>query len=346
MENVEAFYIGILSSVMLLLMYFIIRKNSKLALTLILLVTFSEVAFYNAKLIGFDRRNDNSTWEFVERATSVLQSYPGELNAHLDSFDENNFSSLYRVFVPHESLYWTYSHNQNLHYDLMGTMTYDSTYTPSFNDMKMIAPQVKAFGSEWIFDILDPNILDFVNVKYAIVSNPEELPHENFSLVQSDYRGSLMIYENLNYRPIGTTYSKIITYDEYLSQGYSTDSLNNFIISHESDVEEISQFIQEDYYQLENIDFHNNYFYGNVNAENGGFMVLGIPFDEGWDIKVNGESIDYFKVNGGMIGLPLQDGFNEITMYYTSPGFKEGVVLTAIGISLMIAIFLVERKKR
>ena len=43
----------------------------------------------------------------------------------------------------------------------------DSTYAPSFNKMKEIAPEVKDYNSEWIFNIKNPDILKFLSVRPA-----------------------------------------------------------------------------------------------------------------------------------------------------------------------------------
>ncbi len=346
MDNIGMYTLALTSAAFFIGFTLILLSKSKYKLYLIIALSVCELSYYNVGLIGYDRINKNSTWEFIDRATSVLESYPNELNNYLDGLDDENYSSYYRVFVPHESLYWSYSHNHNLHYELQGVMTYDSTYAPSFNDMKMIAPQVKDFNSDWIFNIEDADLINFLNVKYAIVIDKSELPHSNFTLVNDSYRGSLLVYENDMYRDVGTTYTKTVTYEAFMQDQLSLDILMDTVLCHSEDFEEISSLIGNEVVSLKNIDYHNNYFYGSAETNEEGFMVISLPYDEGWEIKVNNEVVKVYKVNGGMMGIALEDGFNEVVMNFTPSGFNAGMIISVIGITIGSVLIFFDNKKK
>lgn len=328
----------------------VLTSKSKHKYVFLLILTFIEFATYSTYLLGFLRREPLSTWDDIDNVTHVLQDSQNELNAYLDTLDKGNSSLYYRIYVPHESLYWNYSHNQSVFYQVKGLMTYDSTYAPSLNALKRIAPQSMEFDSGWIFNIKDENLIDFLNTKYAIVTNENELPQGSYQLVTDSFRGSLMIYRNLNYRPLGTSYNSVISYDDFNTL-YSNDLtlLKNVVVSKSEDTAKIKQLITSDNNSiLTNISYYNNELHGRISTLDKTFMVLTIPFDPGWKILINGIEIEKYDVNGGFIGIPIPAGENVLDMYFSPQGFKTGAIVTIIGAltSIMILIYEFKQFKR
>ena len=58
-----------------------------------------------------------------------------------------------------------------------------------------------------------------------------------------------------------------------------------------------------------------------IDTQENGFAVLAIPYDKGWSITVNGEAVKTYRVSGGLIGIALQQGHNEVHMQFVSRGF-------------------------
>ena len=56
--------------------------------------------------------------------------------------------------------------------------------------------------------------------------------------------------------------------------------------------------------------------------------VLTIPYEKGWEIKVNGKDISYFKGLDSFIGLNLPSGKCVIEMEYNVPGQKAGMLIS------------------
>jgi Bacterial membrane protein YfhO. len=341
-EYAYAYLLSIFSLIVVGCIFYILMNGIKKTYVFLIGIVAIEMILQSGYLIGCTRRKPLGTWDSIHKVTHVLQDQPGELNAYLNYLDEDNYSEYYRVFVPHETIYWSYSHNSALHYQINGTMSYDSTYEPSITELRDIAPQINEFGSPWIFNILDGDIIDFLNVKYAIVVSESELPHQNFELVTDAYRGSLLVYENLNYRPLGTTYNKVITYDVYNGD---LSLLENTIICHNEDYSEILSYI--DIYSTESsslvhITYGNNYLSGEVYSPNNSFMVITLPHNKGWTITVNGNKVQTYKVNGGFIGIPIEKGLSSIEMNFMPDGFKTGAVLSVIGVGGIVFIFLID----
>ena len=215
----------------------------------------------------------------------------------------------------------------------MGVLSYDTTYEFAIDDMREIA-KIDTY-LPWAFDIRDDNLLDMISVKYAITSDENQLPENgNYQLV-TDFNG-IPIYENLDYVNLGKTYNKVSTYD---------NQLNNSIICHEIDKEEIQKLIGTEEISFNNVIRKQNYLYADITLSENGFALLSIPYDTGWNITVNGNEVKSYKVNGGLTGIALESGYNEIEMYYVPNGLKIGAIATAIGTILTIVIYIKDRRK-
>jgi len=85
---------------------------------------------------------------------------------------------------------------------------------------------------------------------------------------------------------------------------------------------------------------------GSVYADNAGTLLLSVPYDEGWDIKVDGEESEFYRVGEALTGIDLGEGEHEISMEYTAQGLWEGSLITALCVGLYMVSVLIERKKK
>ena len=293
-------------------------------------------------------RSERGSYSFVQQVTHVLQDKDQDLNNYLNYLDSDNYSQYYRIFVPYDSLYWSYSHNMSVAYQLNGLMIYDSTYSPSINKLAELNPDIKAYNSGMMLNIEDPSLMTFLNVKYALVLEEDELPQGvQWNLIQNDYRGNIRIYENLDYRALGTTYSSILTYDEFIENGESIQILNDHILCDPKDYHEIKDFLSDsDSVNLEEISYGGNQLTGKIKTSSDTFMIITLPYDDGWKILVNGKEVKKYNVNGGFIGIALNKGESHLEMYFVPEGFKLGMTISAFGCILAVVLFGLERKKK
>ena len=98
--------------------------------------------------------------------------------------------------------------------------------------------------------------------------------------------------------------------------------------------------LQHSFDEMENIEIVNNQLTGTIKMSSDGYMVFSIPYDEGFDIKVDGNTISYEKVNNSFIGFSLKEGEHKIEITYNSPGFNLGCVCSLFGILLHIGYTL------
>ena len=82
----------------------------------------------------------------------------------------------------------------------------------------------------------------------------------------------------------------------------------------------------------------------NVNDENN-LLYTSIADDNGWKVYVDGNLTDYVKINDAVIGLELENGEHLIEFKYSTPGLKEGLIISGISV-LVSSIIILSRKKK
>ena len=75
------------------------------------------------------------------------------------------------------------------------------------------------------------------------------------------------------------------------------------------------------------------------------YVFTSIPYDKGWTVKVNGEQIDYEKVQLGFIGFQLDEGTYHIEFDYHIPLLKEGIMVSGGSLLLLLIITYLRKKK-
>ncbi|MCY8474572.1 YfhO family protein [Bacillus halotolerans] len=73
------------------------------------------------------------------------------------------------------------------------------------------------------------------------------------------------------------------------------------------------------------------------------YIMLPIPYEKGWELKINGKQQKIEKADYTFIGFKAQKGDNQIELTYYPPYFKISAVMSFI--SLLLAVFYTRRKK-
>lgn len=76
-------------------------------------------------------------------------------------------------------------------------------------------------------------------------------------------------------------------------------------------------------------------------------ILLTVPAEKGWKIKVNGKKVVPISVYGSLLYIPLDKASGEqlIDMYFVPEGFLLGAVISFVTISILLHLFLLKRFK-
>ena len=100
--------------------------------------------------------------------------------------------------------------------------------------------------------------------------------------------------------------------------------------------------------KLNNIAHTNNTISFETNYQTSKMIVLSVPYDEGWNLKINGVDSKIYKVNSGFIGIIAKPGIQNYQLVYQTPGLINGGLISLIGLMLFLMLLVYEfrRKKK
>ncbi len=83
---------------------------------------------------------------------------------------------------------------------------------------------------------------------------------------------------------------------------------------------------------------------GTLNVtENNQTMLLTIPYDEGWHIKIDGQEIEYFEALDSLIGFNVSAGEHTIDIEYMPKAFSLGLTVSILSLLLFVLIIIFEK---
>lgn len=95
--------------------------------------------------------------------------------------------------------------------------------------------------------------------------------------------------------------------------------------------------------------YDENGYKAHISAKRDGIVYFSVPFSKGFSASVNGKKTDISAVHYGMTGIPVSSGENDIVVTYTTPGLREGVMITFSGLAVLVVYLIISfaaEKKR
>ena len=85
---------------------------------------------------------------------------------------------------------------------------------------------------------------------------------------------------------------------------------------------------------------------GSIDVKEDGYFKLSIPYDKGFEVYVDGEKTPYEVVNKSFVGFKINEGNHNIKLVYVSPLFKEGLIVSCVGLVLFVGTVIYYKKKK
>ena len=77
---------------------------------------------------------------------------------------------------------------------------------------------------------------------------------------------------------------------------------------------------------------------GKISLKDDGYIATSIPYDEGFSIFLNGDKVEYEKINNGFIGVKVKKGTYDIKIKYRAPYLDLGLFLSFFGIFMFTCV--------
>ena len=118
---------------------------------------------------------------------------------------------------------------------------------------------------------------------------------------------------------------------------YTFDELAIFTVPMDSTRTALQERTKNSMY---NINFDNHQITGSVDADNDCVMQFAIPYSNGWEVLVDGQSVETFKSSIAYLGVVLSPGPHTIVLTYTSPWLILGAIVTLGGLVSIVFYWL------
>ena len=69
-------------------------------------------------------------------------------------------------------------------------------------------------------------------------------------------------------------------------------------------------------------------------------LVFTIPYEKGWHIKIDGESVNHSRVLYVLTGVSVLEGEHTIEMRYVPEGLAAGIIISIISVLLLAGMYL------
>ena len=114
------------------------------------------------------------------------------------------------------------------------------------------------------------------------------------------------------------------------------ESLENF----EEEVKELGT------YHLENVEFGPDTVKGSIDLKDERYLLLSIPYSNGWKAYVDGKECEALQANQHYIALKLDVGRHDVELRYSTPGLKIGALVSTLSFATIAVYAYFFNKKR
>ena len=81
-------------------------------------------------------------------------------------------------------------------------------------------------------------------------------------------------------------------------------------------------------------------------ADKASSLLFTIPYDKGWTATQNGQKITLSKAQDGFMKVDVKSGKGKVVLTYLPTGFKEGTMLSSVGLLLFICYNISRKRKK
>lgn len=118
-----------------------------------------------------------------------------------------------------------------------------------------------------------------------------------------------------------------------------------FTVNHEKFVEGYNKLKEG---QIEYSKFDETVIEGNFVAEKDEILFTSIPYDESWNVYIDGKPInksEIIAISDGLLGINVTEGKHDITLIYEAQGLKECFIISALFVIILLIFYILVSNK-
>ena len=83
---------------------------------------------------------------------------------------------------------------------------------------------------------------------------------------------------------------------------------------------------------------------GSISLDKGKWLFLSLPYDKGWNCKIDGIDTEILRANYSFMTVYIPDGVHNVRFCYETLGLKVGLLLSIISLLIFIVLCIIGRK--
>ncbi len=95
---------------------------------------------------------------------------------------------------------------------------------------------------------------------------------------------------------------------------------------------------------LEQVEYSSDRIRGTISMAEAGRLILSVPLEAGWRIRVNGEEAEAVPFGGCLVAFDLEPGEYTIEMHYVPQGTGAGIAVSAVSLLLFALVMVLQRR--
>lgn len=96
---------------------------------------------------------------------------------------------------------------------------------------------------------------------------------------------------------------------------------------------------------LENVSWESDRISGELTLEQGGRLILSVPYEDGWTVLINGREAERTTFGGCLMAFDLEPGQYTIEMQYVPVGQGAGLAVSGVSLALFAAVLAYQKRK-
>jgi uncharacterized membrane protein YfhO len=222
---------------------------------------------------------------------------------------ENVFSPLEMVQAQHSNL--TFSSTSTRYYN----------FTRPNQDAKSTA-KVRIFVKE------DQQVYLYLDTSPNVIDNGFIMIGEK----KIDFNASRSTLINPGFYRAGTVLELNLVFDE------SAPASGNFQLYAYSlnlpEFEKAMEILGKSAFEIESFD--NTRIKGIIKSEENGLLIMTIPYDKGWHVKVDGREVETQAFDDGLLSIEISEGKHDVELWYVPEYFLIGLMVTLASILILV----------
>lgn len=95
---------------------------------------------------------------------------------------------------------------------------------------------------------------------------------------------------------------------------------------------------------MTNVEIESDLLKGKCNIDEKGYLLITLPYDEGWSVKVDGKKMEIKNIDNIFTYISLEKGEHYIELKYVPKGFVLGAIISCFSVIILIVLYLFGRK--